>query len=220
MSEVNRRAALQGAAILGAALVGQGIARGREPSRESDALPSPAEAFAKMKLSAEQRKRVKLFASSAHPPISFVGDQQKLDVTKLTPTVRQILDGNKAAITTALHWTCVTDKLNDLHIDENTPLVAQTFSFSVDNISWQAGAGWPVYHVYCPRDDYGDMYYRDAKVHQIVPAIVGVNYFIGCASSATCAGSKAGQVRFAVNDGSGDYGDNHGTFDVWITSWS
>jgi hypothetical protein len=193
-------------------------------AQESDdnKTPSTRDLLAKIKLSDGQRKKSKILSTPSQVPASYSSarfHELKSEVRKPDAVVHAIKDGNGKLLTYALRWTCPTNVLNDLQVD-GIPLNAQTFSFSVENISWQAGDGWPVYHVYCPRDDYGDMYYPNAKIHQIVPSIVGVNYFVGCSDSATCTGDQSGQVRFAVNDGSGDYGDNRGTFDVFIYSYS
>ena len=94
----------------------------------------------------------------------------------------------------------------------NTPccpipgLTASEITFEVVNISWQAGVGHPVYHAYCPRDEYGpSMFFRDAKVHQVVPRLGGF-YFVGCYNPGLARGNSPTGVCFGTNDDK--YDDN------------
>ncbi|HEY2295691.1 MAG TPA: hypothetical protein VGM86_33730 [Thermoanaerobaculia bacterium] len=105
----------------------------------------------------------------------------------------------------------------------NTPccqipgLTASEITFEVVDISWQAGAGWPVYHSYCPRDEYkAGMFFRDAKVHQIVPRLGGF-YFVGCYNPGRAVGTSPTAVCFGTNDDR--YDDNQGGYVVLIYSW-
>lgn len=218
MSHVTRRNILQAAGVVGTTMASARFAAGQAGADQQK--PPARRLLDQLRLSDQQRRQYKLFSSPDQIPVS--GDdlpKVKLEVAKVDALVEEVKDGKGRPLALALRWTCESNVLNDLHVD-GQPLQARTFTFGVVNISWKAGGGWPVYHDYCPRDDYGDTYYRHAKAHQIVPSIVGVNYFVGCLSSATCTGSRSGQVRFAVNDGAGDYGDNQGTFEVIIYSYS
>jgi hypothetical protein len=218
MARISRRKALLGAGMVGLTTAGTSVVLGR--GQEGWETPTARQVLEKIRLSDEQRKQYKILDSLDQIPVAPSNQPQGVIKTaKVEARVEAVKDGKGRQLAVALSWTCEVNVLNDLYVD-GQPLQARTFSFSVQNISWQAGRGWPVYHVYCPRDEYGDMYYRNAKVHQIVPSIVDVTYFVGCSSSATCSGSRSGQIRFAVNDGAGDYGDNQGTFDVIIYSHS
>jgi hypothetical protein len=219
MSSLKRRDVLCAAGFVA---LGSSMATGQNARDNQGERPTAEALLAKIKLSAEQRKKSKILPTRGLIPVSHgVGqvDQAEVQSRKLDAVVQDIKGGYGELLAYALRWTCPTNVLNNLQVN-GQPLNAQTFSFSVENISWQAGGGWPVYHVYCPRDDYGDANYPHAKIHQIVPSIVDVVYFVGCYENATAAGDRSGQVRFAVNDGGGDYGDNRGTFDVLIYSYT
>ena len=75
----------------------------------------------------------------------------------------------------------------------------------------------PIMQTLCNDSVHTDSSFRHYLFEQ---EIRGQNYFIGCLSSAICESAAPGQVAFAVNDGSGDYGDNRGTFTVVITNWT
>ncbi len=124
--------------------------------------------------------------------------------------------GARAAIS-AIRWTCRTDRGNRLFYNGN-PFRARCVSYSVSGISWQAGAGWPVYTSYCPQPNFSaSMRFRDAKRHQVVP-VFGGNYWIGCSADASGCGNRTTDVWFWVNDDK--YDDNTGTFNLTITSYS
>ena len=112
-----------------------------------------------------------------------------------------------------LKYTCDPSQINQL------PFSAKSLCFYVSNINWSPGAGWPIYHTYCPTQNLvADMRYPNAFAHQIVP-IFGGFYWVGCANPACGTGNQETPVYFAVNDNNGKYGDNLGYFDVEITSY-
>ena len=173
----------------------------------------------KIKLSGDKEKNFLSRLGRTSTPVLLI-PHATLKVAEATveAKVAEIKSHDNSLIATALSFTCNPRVINNLTVGGN-PLTAKRFSYSVGPISWSAGEGWPVYASYCPVDSYGaNMYYRDAKSHQIVPGIKGQNYFIGCSSSAVCESPGVGQITFAVNDDG--YGDNRGYFDVVIYSWS
>lgn len=129
----------------------------------------------------------------------------------------EILSASGLAMAQSLRWTLNPDKRTKLLIN-GVPLRCRVLNYSVVDISWQAGDGWPVYTTYCPRSDYHtSMYFPHAKVHQIVPEVGGF-YWHGCYNPATVTGNQVTEVFFSVNDS--NYDDNRGSFTVIVTGWS
>ena len=119
----------------------------------------------------------------------------------------------------SISWTCSTNRGNRLFY-AGVPFVARYLAWSVSNISWQAGLGWPVFTSYCPVSDYDYRFkFSGAFRFQIVP-VFGGNYWIGCAPSASGTGTGATEVWVWVNDFPDLYGDNAGTFEFTATGWS
>lgn len=128
----------------------------------------------------------------------------------------EINDSVGNLITRTLRWNCDSNKRNRLLVN-GAPFRVQELHYSVVDISWQAGDGWPVYTTYCPRGDYHtSMKFPHAKVHQIVPEFGGF-YWHGCANPAWARGNTVTEVFFSVNDSA--YDDNRGTFAVVVTAW-
>ena len=173
----------------------------------------------KLKLSSEKEKSFKARLGRTATPVVLM-PQKGVKVSEVTveAKVAEIKGHDSTLLATGLSFTCAPHVINHFTIGGN-PLTAKWFSYSVGPISWSAGEGWPVYTSYCPLDSYGQgNYYRDAKLHQIVPGIESQNYFIGCLSSGVCASPGVGQITFAVNDSY--YDDNRGYFEVFIYGWS
>lgn len=221
MSTLSRRDLMLTAGAVGLLGVGQQTVIAEDKAAGSDKLPTIAELAGKLKLSDQEYERLRVIPNLQLAPVaspSLKGGKTKEVARDAEPI--EIKDASGKRVTYALQWTCPTDVINLFNVN-GSPFVAKRFTFNVSGISWQAGDGWPVYTQYCPRDDYSTgMWYRHAKVHQIVPSIKEQNYFIGCLSSAICESANPGQVCFAVNDGGGDYGDNRGAFVVTITNWN
>ena len=119
----------------------------------------------------------------------------------------------------SISWTCWTNRGNRL-FHAGVPFVARYLAWSVSNISWQAGLGWPVFTSYCPVSDYDYRFkFPDALRFQIVP-VFGGHYWIGCGPSASATGTGATEVWVWVNDFPDLYGDNAGTFEFLVTGWS
>jgi hypothetical protein len=119
----------------------------------------------------------------------------------------------------AISWTCRTDTGNALH-SGGVPFVARYLAWSVSNISWQAGIGWPVFTSVCPASDYDYRFkFPDIFRFQIVPVFGGFNWK-GCGQSASGTGNRATPVEVWVNDFPDAYGDNAGTFEFTVTGWS
>jgi hypothetical protein len=117
----------------------------------------------------------------------------------------------------SIQWTCYARNRTQL-LYNGVPFRCQELHYSVINISWQAGNGWPVYTTYCPRSDYHTtMKFPNCKVHQIVPEFGGFHWS-GCNNPASGRGNYVTEVFFSVNDS--DYSDNMGMFTVVVTGWS
>ncbi len=139
----------------------------------------------------------------------------------IKPRVEQLLDGNQQAFGSVIRWTVATNGVYPLAAPNGTPFVVTRFTCRFDNIAWQAGAGWPVWSVRCPRNDFlPDGFFHDARAHQLVPWIKGVSYGIGCDNPAVYDFGRPGQLYVGVNDGVNDYGDNRGTFDFVVYNYS
>ena len=133
------------------------------------------------------------------------------------PEYHEILSAKGIVLSQALRWNCNPNQRTRLLIN-GVPLRCRELHYSVADISWQAGDGWPVYTAYCPRQDYHtSMYFPHAKMHQIVPE-VGGSYWHGCFNPAICSGGTVTEVFFSVNDNK--YDDNRGSFAVIVTGWS
>lgn len=119
----------------------------------------------------------------------------------------------------SITWTCRADRGNLLHFD-GRPFVARYLAWSISNISWQAGLGWPVFTTVCPASDYDYRFkFPDIPRFQIVPVFGGFSWK-GCASSASATGNSSTPVEVWVNDFPDAYGDNAGTFDFTVTGWA
>lgn len=119
----------------------------------------------------------------------------------------------------AISWTCAVNRGNTLHYN-GAPFRARYLAWSVTDISWQAGLGFPVFTSYCPAPDYDYRFkFPAAKRFQIVP-VFGGHHWIGCSASASGTGNTATPVEFWVNDFPDTYGDNAGTFRVTVTGWA
>ncbi len=117
----------------------------------------------------------------------------------------------------SVQWNCFANKRTRL-LYNGIPFRCQELHYSVVNISWQTGNGWPVYTAYCPRSDYHtSMKFPHCKVHQIVPEVGGV-HFSGCHNPASARGNYVSEVFFSVNDS--EYSDNMGMFTVVVTGWA
>jgi hypothetical protein len=220
MSEITRRNAMVSAGAIGLIGLSANAIRGQEKSAKAADLPALSALVPRLKLTDEEYKKAGVILTPENAPVAFITPKAAKEGKSLEPDVVELMDANEQRIAYALQWTCPTNVIN-LFTVGGAPFVVTRFTFSTSNVSWQAGNGWPVYTTYCPRGDYHtSMYYPHAKIHQIVPSIVGQNYFIGCLSSAICESPAPGQVAFAVNDGTPDYGDNRGTFTIVITNWS
>jgi hypothetical protein len=211
-------------AVAAAALVGitfpLGLTEGQE-TKEQKANMSVREALEKITLTEEAAKKSRLEPTPGFSRVVFVHKLEESMKRKATEpkVVTRDKDGKTFAV--GLQYTCNPIYINTFTDADGKALNARQFSFSVDTISWQAGNGWPVYTDYCPVNGYSTSnYFPDAKSHQIVPIIMGQNYFVGCASSAVCASNGAGQIAFAVNDtgvpGNDYYSDNRGYFTVTV----
>jgi hypothetical protein len=188
----------------------------------ADDKEDPKDVLQKIKLVGDAEKKFVARMGRGATPVVFMpaGLPARKDERAVEPTVIVKKTPQGAAFALGLSYLCDPRVINAFVVGGNG-LTAKRFAFSISEISWAAGNGWPVYTTYCPRDEYDTgMYYRDAKVHQIVPSIKGQNYFIGCLSSAVCESPGVGQICFAVNDNSGNYADNSGYFTVNIWSWS
>ncbi len=123
--------------------------------------------------------------------------------------------GDPASIT-AISWWCNANVGNRLAVN-GSPISAQSLRWQVTEISWQPGAGWPVYTSYCPQGNYaGSMRFPNAKRHQIVPVFGGL-YWSGCYNPAEGSGRSATEVVVWVNDDK--YDDNYGGFRFTILGW-
>jgi hypothetical protein len=179
--------------------------------------PSVDQVLESIRITPEQDKQSPVVASPTFHPVVFIPNpnfsRRPTDNISVKGEVVSLRDKGGQILRSGLSFTCDPRYINSFGI------AARKFSFSVTDINWQAGAGWPVYHTYCPNDDYGqDFYYRNAKRHQIVPSIKGQNYFVGCGSSAVCESANPGEICFAVNDNI--YPDNMGYFVVEIWGYS
>jgi hypothetical protein len=220
MGDVSRRDAL--CLTTAAGLVAAGAAVVRADDKKDEKKPTAKELFERLKLTGEKRRPAEVFAARGDPPVLLVppNGSRAIEPVNSVAEVRRLEDGRGRLLTYGLSWTLAADKFHNLYIDATTPLRAKSITFEYTNISWQAGDGWPVYHVRCPRDDYGqNFYYTHAKIHAIVHSI-GNTYSISCLQSGIFTVNGPDQVRCAVNDGPGDYGDNRGTWDITISSWS
>ncbi|MBV9762671.1 MAG: hypothetical protein JO340_19075 [Acidobacteriaceae bacterium] len=108
-------------------------------------------------------------------------------------------------------------------IDVGRPYTA--ISWSVSQIAWSAGQGWPTYTTYCPRNEFvSGMKYPNLLAHQIAPIYKGpdgaLNGIIGCSNfgSWVLPDNARFTLYFAVNDD--DYSDNKGGFRVDITAYT
>lgn len=194
------------------------LAGNQQPPGET---PSVKEVLEGLRLAPGELRAGGAVPDSLDPPVLHVkGEEAELVAARVTPEVLRLADGNGTFLANALSWTCPSDKLSDLYLDATTPFKARSITFGYSDINWQAGNGWPVYSGRCPREDYGQgTYYRHAKVHALVHSI-GSTYSISCLQSGIFTVAESGQVRCAVNDGGGDYGDNRGTFRFVVTSFS
>jgi len=191
-----------------------------QEDRESGKL-SVREVLEKITLTEAAAKKSHLETTPGFARVIFmrkIDDSTKRKEVSPKPVTRE-KDGK--AFASGLQYTCDPVYINTFLDGSGNPLNARQFSFSVDPISWQAGDGWPVYTDYCPVNAYSTQcFFPDAKLHQIVPIIMGQNYFVGCANSAVCSSNASGQIAFAVNDtgvpGNNDYTDNRGYFTVTI----
>ena len=184
-------------------------------------LPALADVVKQLKVPLEELRPSNVFTATAQPPVLLepAAGADKVQAVKALAKVAGLRDADGELITFALSWTCAADKRNFLTVN-NTPFVARYISYSFSNITWQAGNGWPVYGVRCPREDYGqDMNYPHAKVHSLVLEI-GSRYDGNCSHSSFFAVEQLAQVIAAVNDEPRFYGDNRGIFVLTITGYS
>src|SRR5262245_2430181 len=120
----------------------------------------------------------------------------------------------------SISWICRTNGGNRLNYPAGVPFKARYLAWSVSNISWQAGLGFPVFTSYCPVSDYDYRFnFPDAFRFQIVP-VFGDHYWLGCGPSLSATGNRATEVWVWVNDFPDLYGDNAGTFQFCVTGWS
>ena len=119
----------------------------------------------------------------------------------------------------ALVATCRTDRGNQL-TRGGRPLQARYLAWSISNIYWVAGVGWPVFVSVCPDPglDPGFKFKHHRKFQ--VLAVFGGSQWLGCHQSAQALGDRPTDVWFWVNDFPARYGDNAGTFEVTITGLS
>jgi len=154
-----------------------------------------------------------------HPLESWMhADEDRVVIEDVEGEDEQITfdEGSKESVA-AISWTCATNRGNRLSYN-GSPFRARCLSFQINYISWQAGAGWPVYNSYCPQPNYSaSMRFRNAKRHQIVPVFAG-SYWVGCHSNARACGNRTTDVLFWVNDDK--YDDNTGVFRLTVTAWS
>lgn len=91
-------------------------------------------------------------------------------------------------------------------------------SFTIANIGWRAGGGWPWYTVPQPRSDFrGSMLIPGAPVHSIVAA-VGCKQWQIVSTAGWVDGLSSGcDAHWGVNDDK--YDDNTGGFRLWLNGW-
>jgi hypothetical protein len=120
-----------------------------------------------------------------------------------------------AAECEGLQFLCSAGQCNVLAV-AGQPLVAKRFCFSVTDIRWRPAPGGPIYEQFAPRFDSGTQStYPSAKLHQIVPLILGGAYFSGCQSADYCLHTTAGPLAFDVNLEPGSLSAGQYTVTLW-----
>lgn len=150
--------------------------------------------------------------ASAQPP----SDSRPLHAVPGHGVASLGLDGEPIAY--GLRFVCDPRYRNRLEV-AGTPLIAQHFAFSVDQVNWVPAAGAPLCTTFCPRFDYlhGGVY-PECKSQQLVPMVLGQCYFIGCQPQDRCEAAAAGAVCFDVNSLHPEQARGHYSVTIW--SWS
>lgn len=117
-----------------------------------------------------------------------------------------------------LFWDIPAARISRLEIN-NRPIVANYIAYTIRNIEWRAGAGWPIYSTPCPRDGLagGGFWMPRARPH-CTAMIVGNVGFGNCYMSGWARGNGNSNVLFGVNDD--HYPDNSGGYRLYLDGWS
>lgn len=110
-----------------------------------------------------------------------------------------------------------------IDVNQGKPYTAITWN--VSTVAWSAGAGWPTYSDYCPRNDISaGMHFKDLRVHQVAACYAGsdgqLHVIFGCSRSGSLVlpNDAPFMLYFGVNDDL--YSDNSGGIQVDISSYT
>lgn len=221
MTTLNRREmVLSGSLAAGLASIGYAGSSPNDlaPLAMADAVPDAGEILRAIHLTGRAETEFIQRAANARSPVSsgIVSDSRPSQAVQGKAITRLGLDGNPIAH--GLAFLCDPRRRNRFEV-AGVPLVARRFAFSADPINWVPGFGAPVCTAFCPRFDYlSDAPYPEAKCHQLVPMVLGQNYFIGCQPQDICEVAQAGPVCFDVN--AIDPQQARGQYLVTIWSWT
>ncbi|MEO1044006.1 MAG: hypothetical protein AAFX04_01045 [Pseudomonadota bacterium] len=141
-------------------------------------------------------------------------EDSKVEMIEAAVEERRIVGGPFRGI----YWDLPANNIWRLAIN-GRPLVANYFNFSISNLGWRAGRGWPWYTTPCPRGGRaGRGFAFPGSPPHATCLIVGGNAFTNCHMSGWARGAGRSQVVFGVNDD--NYSDNTGGFRLHLNGWS
>jgi hypothetical protein len=151
---------------------------------QTESLPELEDAIKQLKIPFDELRPSNTVVQLGGPPVLLqpAAGVDKVEEVKVAPKVVGIRDSEGKLLTFALSATISSSKRTSLFFDpaHTRPFVVSYISFAWSQISWQAGNGWPVFTVPCPREDYHlDAFYRDAKFLSLVLQI-GNTYMVPC----------------------------------------
>lgn len=162
--------------------------------------------------SSEARAGGEAISSLVESSTSF-GEENDTSLAAIEPTVLESEDRSLRS----LSWVIPVNQTGQLHVN-NRPIFARGINFTIANVAWRAGGGWPIYRHPSPRRVVaGGGFAAPGLWEHCIAFGVGGRAFQAFDYSGYINTNRTAGIFTGVNDN--HYGDNAGSFKLILNGW-